>query len=256
MAKTAGIIVFGLFSLIFSFAIASANTLVGGKIYNSDFSQVIEGADVSVQCGSETLNTASMSDGAYAVVFDSDSCYLSSTVSVSASKEKLSNQGSSNVYESEGEKGEFVAVINLNLKAVQTTGTSAVKKHSGGTWFQCGNTVCDSGETFKTCPADCPQTQENTTTPLTTSTETSDSNPENSNQETQNSATNEQTSNSGITGEVVENDGSVKKVNLPALLAGLILVLIILIAIAASIGDMEDKKNKKLGAAVAETSMQ
>ncbi|MCX6750489.1 MAG: hypothetical protein NTZ83_03455, partial [Candidatus Pacearchaeota archaeon] len=102
MVKAKKFMLFGMFILIFSFALVSANTLVGGKIYNSDFSEVLEGIVVSVECGSEIpQNTESLSDGAYAVIFDSDKCPFDSSVTVSASEGELTDEESSTVYKSE-----------------------------------------------------------------------------------------------------------------------------------------------------------
>jgi len=215
-------------SLVLITGFASANTVVSGKIYNSDFSDVIEGADVSVKCGLETLNTESLSDGAYAVIFDEEDCPLDSEVQVSASKGDLSNEDSSNISESEEEEGELVAVVNLNLKGASSGGSSGGTKHSG-TWFKCGNTVCDSGETYQTCAKDCPQPVEevNETVTSVSGSDSEDSEEHGTQEAKESQTTTVQTSSLGITGAVVGNDNSGERSRLLVITLGITLLLII-----------------------------
>jgi hypothetical protein len=261
MAKTAniiGFIIFSVASVIFCLALISgfvaANTLVGGKIYNSDFSEVIDGADVSVNCGGNILDTVSLSDGAYAVVFDSESCHLDSEVVVSATKGSLADEDSSSVYASEEEAGELVAVVNLHL---HSTNTVNVGKRHGGTWFQCGNTVCDSGESYDTCPADCskPVQEEIPAVVVTAETPGEGSGSGNSNPEETEQTGTDGTTGPGITGAVVGTDLSKSKFNLNMILVLLVLLLIIAIAVIASVADSREKRNKKLEAALAQVNL-
>jgi hypothetical protein len=259
MANIIGFIIFSIASIILCLTLmdasVSANTLVGGKIYNSDFSKVVEGAYVTVQCGIQELDTMSLNDGAYAVIFDSDSCHLDSKFSVSASKGSLSNEGSSYIYESEEDQGELVGVVNLNLKGGETGGgkTSTTKR---GTWFMCGNTVCDSGESFQTCPADCPENlgEGEELTGINTDSISANAADQETGEAQENATSDEKINNSGITGAVI-GEGSEKEVNLTALLAGLVLLLIIAIAIIASVADMQEKKKEKLGAELAQVNV-
>ena len=231
MAKTAIIFAFGLLSLIFiisCLAAVDANTVVGGKVYNSDFSEIIEGADVTVTCGSDIKTTESIGDGTYAIAFDSESCYLDSEVDVSAYKGDLSDSESGVVYESEEEEGEWVSVINLNLKS-SDSGSSSRSRDRGSTWFMCGNTVCDSGEDYQTCPIDCPQTVDQTEEETTTNTDSAST--EESEQETSSESETGETTNPGITGAVVgagENSG--KNRNFFFSFIGIILLLVIGVA--------------------------
>lgn len=165
MEKHRFLVCFGmaLFLMIFSFALANANTLVGGKIYNSDFSDVIEGADVSVQCGLDVLDSVSLIDGTYAVTFDTDSCYNSDSVEVTASKGNLHGKETSIINNSTEGEGEFVAVANVNIKSKEDTGSTTTTSSGGGgsgRYYMCGNGICDSGETSQTCLMDCPLTDE------------------------------------------------------------------------------------------------
>ena len=71
-------------------AVAVAKTtIVAGKIYNADFTDVISGADVDVTCNGTTLSEVSESDGTYAVPFATDVCPIGSEVTVEAEKGDL-----------------------------------------------------------------------------------------------------------------------------------------------------------------------
>lgn len=227
--------------ILFSLGFSSANTLIGGKIYNSDFTEVISGADVNVQCGSQTLDTESTGDGAYAVIFDSEDCPLGSEAHVTSSKGSLTDKASSDIYESEDD-GNLIGVINLNLHSITTTTTSggSTSKEKKGTWFQCGNTVCDSGETYLTCPEDCPEN-------LTIETETLEQQKENITGDTGGSTgiQKEEATAGGsqtpITGAVTGVGSFWSKNSVPIILLGLVLLLIIVIAIINIIGNITKK---------------
>lgn len=226
-----------LFSLLVTgLSVVSANTVVSGKIYNSDFSEVIEGADVSVDCNSKILDTESLSDGAYAVVFDSEDCPLGSEVKVDASKGTMSDSDDTTIEESEEEAGELVGVVNLNIKEKTSSSSSGTRKT--GTWFKCGNTVCESGETYQTCAKDCPKPVEQTVTNTD-----SNSNPETEEKQEPEVTitTTSETSDSPITGAVI-GTGSKNKNTLPISLAGIILLLIVGIS---GIAVAKNEKNNK-----------
>ena len=143
--------------LILNAGFASANTLVGGTIYNSDYSEVIGFAHISVQCGSDTHTTDSLNDGTYAIVFDTESCDASYNVKVISSKDNLYGEETSLINNSTEEGKESIAIANINMKTKATTGptTSGGKSSGGGGFYMCGNGKCDSGETASTCAEDC-----------------------------------------------------------------------------------------------------
>jgi hypothetical protein len=72
-----------------SISAVSAGTLIAGKTYNADFSDVVSGADVEVTCGNETMTDTSESDGTYAVNFDEEDCTIGDEVTVEATKGDL-----------------------------------------------------------------------------------------------------------------------------------------------------------------------
>ena len=93
-----------LFSAGFAFAAVDINfnldqTVVTGKIYNADFSQTIEGANVEVTCApGEVKTTTSRDDGSYNVVFSAGEC-TSDKVNVVAYTGDLYGSTTSVIYE-------------------------------------------------------------------------------------------------------------------------------------------------------------
>jgi len=98
--------------------IASAQTLIAGKVYNSDYSNIIGGASVSVQCNGNILTTQSLADGTYAVRFENSQCTLGNGASITASKGSLTGTESGVVGEcvSGNCNDEYSTVINTALK--------------------------------------------------------------------------------------------------------------------------------------------
>ncbi|MDD5191942.1 MAG: hypothetical protein PHH54_05040 [Candidatus Nanoarchaeia archaeon] len=154
-AKTSGLLIAGLFLFVFLISITSAQTLVAGKIYNSEYSDIISDADVTVTCNSHVLETDSLDDGTYAVRFDVDECGEGANVNAEGAKGSLYGSDSGVVIEcnDRGDCAEgFVSIINLAIKPKQTT-----NHNNGGNnrYYLCGNDKCDSGESVTTCPRDC-----------------------------------------------------------------------------------------------------
>jgi hypothetical protein len=147
---------------------ANAQTLVTGKVYNSDYSGIVSGASVSVTCNDNTNVTDSINDGSYAVVFDSGICTNLSSVTVSATEGSRSGSGTGEVgscVEANCDS-QFISVVNPNLKE-----TSNPPSRSSGTHTVCGNGICESGENSATCSQDCGNVIINLTSPTLTCSE-------------------------------------------------------------------------------------
>ena len=90
--KKAFVLVMAVLLLITAISLVSAKTLVAGKIYNSDFTSIVEGAIVQVTCIHNGVNstnvTLSNSDGAYSAIFSESpmECTYNDTLSVHAFK--------------------------------------------------------------------------------------------------------------------------------------------------------------------------
>lgn len=79
--------------LLLGFASADTQTtIIAGKIYNSDYTAVIAGADVDVTCDGVTISVVSKADGAYKVEYTDGSCYVGDSLTVYAEKEGLTGQ--------------------------------------------------------------------------------------------------------------------------------------------------------------------
>ena len=87
--------------VVFSVTAVSASTLIAGKIYNSDYSDVIAGADVDATCNNITLSETSESDGTYAIPFDSEDCEIGDEVTVYAEKDGMSGEKTGTVLDGE-----------------------------------------------------------------------------------------------------------------------------------------------------------
>jgi hypothetical protein len=161
MTKISSVAYLSLFLVIMSLSLASSQTLIAGKIYNSGFSSTISGADVSVTCNSQSLHTNTLGDGTYAVRFEETECIDGDSVSVSASKSGFQGKtGNGIVSKCEGDdcSDNYVIIINLGMKT-QTSGSGSGEGRSWGKYYMCGNGKCDSGESINTCPADCKTVQ-------------------------------------------------------------------------------------------------
>lgn len=146
--------------LILSIGFISANTLIVGKIYNSDFSDTISDSSITVECNSFSLTTTSLSDGAYKVIFDNSSnCIEGLIVKVTASKGTLNGETTSIVINStQLNASEFFTIANINMiqKSSPKTSGGSSGGGGGGNYYYCGNGICDSGENTLTCSKDCP----------------------------------------------------------------------------------------------------
>ena len=101
--------------LLFSISAVSAATLIGGKIYNSDFSATVSGADVLVTCNGSEKNTTSLSDGAYSVTYDDSECEAGNTLTVSANHPSYGAGTQSGVIHDRLVMDWDVAIVNVPL---------------------------------------------------------------------------------------------------------------------------------------------
>ena len=153
MNKTSIFVLFVGVILFFSIGLTSANTLVMGKVYDSNFSQIIPDAEVIIHCNESWLFTTSRSDGTYAVIFDTPDCDNSLKVEINVSKDRWSGKGSSIINSSGGLFN--LVVININMQEGPVVEIKRVSRSHKTNYFLCGNGICDSGEKVTTCPEDC-----------------------------------------------------------------------------------------------------
>ncbi len=161
-----------LITLMLTLSIASAQTLITGKVYgNSSDNQVAE-ATVKITCKETTLTTKTLQDGTYALRFENSLCSLGDTVQASATRGTLTGQTTSKVTECGTNcEEDYFSIANIIVKDTSSTTYSS----SRGTkqrddvqpikWFICGNNICDNGETPDTCSKDCSTTQQTTQEP-------------------------------------------------------------------------------------------
>jgi hypothetical protein len=144
------------FILMFSFA--SADTFILGNVHKSNPSDFVSGATVVVTCGANSLSTPSNSDGSYGVGFEVSDCPDGSAVSISASKDGYSGSDSANI--NNKNDTDYFTIKNIKLSLTPCTGCACPGACGGGgggssRYYNCGNGVCDSGETNSLCPQDC-----------------------------------------------------------------------------------------------------
>ena len=98
--------------------LASAKTLIAGKIYTSDYSDYVADADVSVSCDDagdiSVENATSSDDGSYSVVFFSTKCNQNDTVTVYAEKNGMYGS-KTGVVNDDVVDGLDLAIVNVPL---------------------------------------------------------------------------------------------------------------------------------------------
>src|SRR3989344_4583173 len=211
--KALGITLF--FTILF-LALASTQTFIAGKIYNSGFSDTISNADVVVSCNEgASLSTNSFDDGTYVVRFDESACKEGDSVSVRASKPGfVEKTGTGTVSKCEGVDctDNYVMIINLGIKTQPPAQTGSSSSSSGGgsnrvvRYYLCGNGKCDSGENVNTCAVDCkkvePVVQQNSTSDIVQLGAAKQESPEGL-QLVEGNQTESEKSSSGVTGAVI-----------------------------------------------------
>ncbi len=90
-------------------------TVVGGIIYNSDHTGVVEGASVVVTCNSVSRPAFTASDGTYSVAFSTkENCDDGDTVTVTATKDDLTGTSTGKVHD-------YALVVNIAIIDVVMT---------------------------------------------------------------------------------------------------------------------------------------
>lgn len=160
LTKTRGAILLSLILILF-LGLASAQTLIIGKVYNTNYGTQQSGANVRVNCehsgSSFFLDTNSISDGTYAVVFDSATqinCTLGDIVKISSSSGSYSGEESGTILACPTPE-DCKAIINVLLKQLISAPSGGGGGGTSGRYYLCGNKICDSGETVNNCAQDC-----------------------------------------------------------------------------------------------------
>ena len=94
--------------------LASAQTLISGKIYNADYTQTISGASVNVDCNGHATLVVSLADGSYAAEYAEEECANGDSVSVNAQKGDLQGYASGTVGAST-QPGWDLAIVRVAL---------------------------------------------------------------------------------------------------------------------------------------------
>ena len=101
--------------LLLSVSAVSAETFVGGKIYNSDFTSTVSGADVEITCNENVQTTTSLSDGAYSVAYDDSECEAGQSLTVSATHPSYGTGTASGIIHDRVVMDWDVAIVNVPL---------------------------------------------------------------------------------------------------------------------------------------------
>jgi hypothetical protein len=115
MNKGISLVIMGLM-VVSMLGVVSASTLITGQIYNSDYSDVVPGATVTVNCnGHEDVTTSMAPDGVYQVRFPSSECTFGDDLTVSATKDSLYGSKSGVIHDLDGVLGFDLGVVNVPL---------------------------------------------------------------------------------------------------------------------------------------------
>jgi hypothetical protein len=126
MNKTLSFMILGVMTILMLGAVSASTTIIAGKIYNSDYTAIIQGADVTVTCDGNMLTTTSGDDGAYKVQY-TNVCVDGNSLTVYAEKDSLTGSKTGTVKETCGPsdkdnnclievlEGTDVAIVNVPL---------------------------------------------------------------------------------------------------------------------------------------------
>ena len=125
--------------LVSSLVSASPFTVVAGKVYNSDHSSTISGANVVVTCTAlddsiTTQSGTSTDDGSYTVLFEASACPQGSSVVANATKGDQNGNDSGDVNTCDGQAAcqsdgvQYISISNPTLKSP----SAPVSNNNGG----------------------------------------------------------------------------------------------------------------------------
>lgn len=145
-----------MFVFLFAVSFASANTFILGKVYQNNLATPISGATVTTTCAGNGLTTTSLSDGTYGIGYTEINCPDGSSVSISASYSNFGGSTSATI--DNANATDYFTITNIKLTENPVTYSGGGGGSSGGRslYYNCGNGICDSGESSSLCPSDCP----------------------------------------------------------------------------------------------------
>jgi hypothetical protein len=161
---------------IMSISLVSSAVIISGKTYDPSINagNELSGVNVVVACTyngtTTTKNTDSKSDGSYGIGFNSATLPIecTSTDNIDVSFTKSTRYGDSFSFivntKSINVLTDYFILENLVLDKTQTTPVNNGRNSgSGGRedsyYYNCGNGLCNDGESIETCPQDCVETQ-------------------------------------------------------------------------------------------------
>lgn len=113
MQKSISFLIMGL-ALVLTIGAVSAQTVISGTIYNSDYTEEVSGADVTVTCDGLDIQTESLEDGSYSVIYIDSTCAVGSSLTVYAVKGDLYGSKTGTIHDLASTNWDF-AVVNVPL---------------------------------------------------------------------------------------------------------------------------------------------
>ncbi len=106
-----------LLSVSFAGAVSDndGSTLITGKIYNADFSNVVDGANVEVNCNGNIQNVTSESTGSYTAIYNKESCSAGDSLNIIAEKNGMDGSASGIIHEDAILNNWDLGVVNVSI---------------------------------------------------------------------------------------------------------------------------------------------
>ncbi|MCK5449344.1 hypothetical protein KAI32_00595 [Candidatus Pacearchaeota archaeon] len=118
MSKTMSVLVLGMMLILVGFASAvvdDGSTLITGKVYNADFTSVIEGANVEVVCNGYSQFVVSQSNGKYSAIYSKFVCDAGDSLNVVAEKNGMYGSASGIIHEDAILNNWDLGVVNVAI---------------------------------------------------------------------------------------------------------------------------------------------